>query len=664
VRHGGRDRLVEQADNQLSRRSDLRVPVVLTACLAAAAVVRFWNIGARPLWTDEALSVLYATIDWSEVIELRRAGTNPPLYHFLLSWWVQCFGTTAGALRSLSALCGVGAVGLMFPLARRLVGRGAALAATGLLAVSAFSIAYAQEARFYGLLQLVSIAAVLLVVRLIDRPGRREAVAAAGLLSVLVWVHTYGWFVWAACVLWVVVAVRATPAEGGRRARLARWAAGSLVVPVVAFLPWLPVLRDQVAGVLSGYWIAEPSWPHLLTCAHRLLVPDWWLRWPLALLAAALGLAWSVRFVRHARPGSAHGDSRKPPDARRLRRCHACGLAAWALLPLLVPFVWSKVGTPVFQLKYAIVAQAPLVLLFAAAAVRWPLVGVVVLALLVGVRPLGPKRDLVLEDWPGAARVLLRHHQADDPVFVHRDLTFFALDYYLQGRLPVRPVIKEGATTSAFDPYFPAGAVTHDDLLLHIRQAPERHVWLVLRREARSGQHSLLQRAAACRHVEGHWPLTAVDVFCLGARRTPASSRSQEAALLRPANHEVGGEQEGVSGGRAGQAEEVIPGAGDVAVRHPVGVFQAAGCFEPGADSSAGDGVAVAQHRGQLLPHGGIRVAQGVDGGQGGFPQFQVPAQCLAHLVFRAGVVQDIVGDLEGDPHICAEALPGRNLVR
>ncbi|MCP4249660.1 MAG: hypothetical protein GY778_21680, partial [bacterium] len=126
-------------------------PIALAVIgIVVGVVIRVWDLDSRPLWLDEAFSHLYANLPWSEVIELRRTGTNPPLYHFLLSGWVALFGPSAAALRSLSVLFGVGAIGMMLGLARRLVGPRPAAGATARLAVSNLSIAYAPEAPLYA----------------------------------------------------------------------------------------------------------------------------------------------------------------------------------------------------------------------------------------------------------------------------------------------------------------------------------------------------------------------------------------------------------------------------------------------------------------------------------------------------------------------------------
>ena len=88
-------------------------------------------------------------------------------------------------------------------------------------------------------------------------------------------------------------------------------------------------------------------------------------RWPIVVLAGVAVLHWAVRSA--GRLGAAHPARAAPlADAGPpLQWCHLCGVAAWTVLPILIPFLWSKLSTPIFQLKYAIVAQAPALILFA-----------------------------------------------------------------------------------------------------------------------------------------------------------------------------------------------------------------------------------------------------------------------------------------------------------
>ncbi len=87
-----------------------------------------------------------------------------PLYYVILRGWANLAGSSLYALRLFSALCGTLAVPLIYQVARRLLGREAALATMTLAVFAPFYIYYSQEARTYSLtlvLMLISMHAFL-----------------------------------------------------------------------------------------------------------------------------------------------------------------------------------------------------------------------------------------------------------------------------------------------------------------------------------------------------------------------------------------------------------------------------------------------------------------------------------------------------------------------
>ena len=62
----------------------------------------------RPLFVDEAYSVLIAGRGVSAIVDGLSRDNSFPLYYFLLSFWMRLFGDSEIALRSLSAIFYVG----------------------------------------------------------------------------------------------------------------------------------------------------------------------------------------------------------------------------------------------------------------------------------------------------------------------------------------------------------------------------------------------------------------------------------------------------------------------------------------------------------------------------------------------------------------------------
>jgi len=124
---------------------------LLVAIVAGGAALRFYDIGRKSLWLDEAATLHAVDAGFIEVLDAVKAhDAHPPLYYAGLHPWMW---GSHGAMRAraFSAVFSVGTLVVFFALARVLLPRGPALIATLLLAVSAFHVYFAQEARHYTL---------------------------------------------------------------------------------------------------------------------------------------------------------------------------------------------------------------------------------------------------------------------------------------------------------------------------------------------------------------------------------------------------------------------------------------------------------------------------------------------------------------------------------
>jgi uncharacterized membrane protein len=91
---------------------------------------------------------------------------HPPLYFLMARWWMQQFGSSLTASRSLPAILSLLSLPLMYALAQELFASNlAALLATALLALSPFDILFAQTARQYSLLTATVIGSSWLLLR-------------------------------------------------------------------------------------------------------------------------------------------------------------------------------------------------------------------------------------------------------------------------------------------------------------------------------------------------------------------------------------------------------------------------------------------------------------------------------------------------------------------
>lgn len=210
----------------------------VAAALVAGVVVRFAPRGA--LWLDEALTVNISRLPLGDIAGALRRDGAPPLYYYLLHFWMQLFGSGDWAVRALPALLGAASIPLTWMAASRLAGRRVAWVAALLMASSPFAVSYSVETRMYSLLIFLALAGYLAVDSALRHPARRgRLVVVAGVTAALLLSHYWSMFlVGVAAVALLVVARRGD--RGARRALVAM-GAGSLL-----FLPWVPSFLYQI----------------------------------------------------------------------------------------------------------------------------------------------------------------------------------------------------------------------------------------------------------------------------------------------------------------------------------------------------------------------------------------------------------------------------------
>ncbi|MEM8736854.1 MAG: glycosyltransferase family 39 protein, partial [Planctomycetota bacterium] len=146
--------------------------------ISAAAAVRFYRLGALPLWGDEGATVRFANkplgVLWGpEAVK----ETNPPLFYTVQHFW-RVFGESEAALRSFSAACGVAVVALTYSFAAGIAPaatrRRTGLIAAALSALSVEQIHHGRDARAYVMMTLLVVGVLLSLSYLM-----RHAAAAA-----------------------------------------------------------------------------------------------------------------------------------------------------------------------------------------------------------------------------------------------------------------------------------------------------------------------------------------------------------------------------------------------------------------------------------------------------------------------------------------------------
>jgi mannosyltransferase len=229
-----------------------RVPVAGAVLLATvvSVLLRTGDLHAG-FWIDEGIAVGIAQHGFTEIPGVLRVDGSPPLYYLLLHGWLALTGDGEAVARSLSLLFAAVLVPASWWAGNAIAGRRAGVAAVAIAACCPVVSYYAQEARMYTLVALLSVIAAAAFV-LAFTAGRRAHLVTLGVATVLLlYTHNWGLFLVAAMtVVWLGL---------WRRGKVSGRDGALLAAAVaLAYVPWLPTLVFQMRHT-GAPWSSPPS---------------------------------------------------------------------------------------------------------------------------------------------------------------------------------------------------------------------------------------------------------------------------------------------------------------------------------------------------------------------------------------------------------------------
>lgn len=379
--------------------------------------LRSVRLGSRPLWYDEAFSILLSRQELPQIIAGTAADTMPPLYYLLLHAWMG-LGQDIAFLRLLNVILGGLVLLLAYLWGNQLGGRKTGIWLLALAAISPFLIYHAQELRMYSLLALTTLGYVLLVARWTSSEGARSLWTGVGIATtgaLALYSHNLAGF-----TLLVPSVVLMLKGKWRTTLRLALPQLGAILL----FFPWLMYVPAQVDKIQSAFWTPLPGFLEavqaVVTLHTNLPVPDSLL--PLALFGSLTTVSFLAYGIIRFRVMPSHQSS---------------WLVAYTLIPPLVLFALSYLMRPVFVARAFIlsaVAYYGILALFLVSMSQKTLRLLIVVSFTLPIVVSLPAqyRYAVFPRSPfdEAAAYLRRHSGENDQIVHDNKLSFFPMEVY------------------------------------------------------------------------------------------------------------------------------------------------------------------------------------------------------------------------------------------
>jgi len=339
--------------------------ILLAIVLILGFFIRIFNLGSESLWFDEAHTFYIASSGFKEMLSIITNDVHPPFYFILVNVWIKLFGDSEFLLRLPSVIFAVLSIIFIYKLGNLIFDREVGIISSLLLSFSLFNITYSQEARTYSLLCLLVSVSYYYFYAVLNVVNRKNIFLYLISSLLLIYSHYFGVFILISQNLFFI----SIYLFSNKRAQLnlKQWFMYQIIL-LISFLPWLIVFVKQTLKVQSGFWIPEPEigWIiHTFTIysgSREIL-----LIFILIFISIFLNTIYKNNFLlKNFATFKLVSSFIKKLDLRSVYWSYYL-LILWLIIPIIIPFLISKISQPIYVFRYTIVSLVAFYLLMAIA---------------------------------------------------------------------------------------------------------------------------------------------------------------------------------------------------------------------------------------------------------------------------------------------------------
>ncbi len=327
--------------NQNSKTLSIIAIVIVTALLF---LTRYLGLGDESLWLDETFSATHSLQSPHLLLadHFVKSGANPPLYDIILHYWIQFWGTSEIAMRSLSATFSILTVFPILSIGASLFRRKIGAQTVVLYTVCSLLIYFSHEVRAYQLFLLLSSSAIALFLKIFTKRSITTTVSAILLSWLTLFTHPYGWFFVMFIGLWWIYKIIffAKKSDSYYKQLIIYLILFSIPIAMYGF-SFLSVVHEQ-AEHFGG---KQPTILHLAGAIHLQLT------------------SFFVGGIAVVLLGKLAFKSKSYFSDNRLYVENVLFLILWYSSFTLLPFIISLVRTPIFRGRYTLFSIIPLLFL-------------------------------------------------------------------------------------------------------------------------------------------------------------------------------------------------------------------------------------------------------------------------------------------------------------
>jgi hypothetical protein len=235
---------------QFLKNNNQKITVILIFIIGI--ILRILFIRSREIAYDDAFSYFLARSPLQDIISGTAADTMPPLYYFLLHFWMK-ISDNLWFLRLLNISINLITAWLVFAITKELFNPSSALIATFLFLISPFQIYHSQELRMYAVLLLGQVGYFYAFLKIFRSSGKMNFLwIAAGVFFGLIAMYSHNLGIIGLISVNVILLFK-------RNCRIFKNLFLVQFFILLFSIPWFLYLPQQIEKVQQAFWTQTPG---------------------------------------------------------------------------------------------------------------------------------------------------------------------------------------------------------------------------------------------------------------------------------------------------------------------------------------------------------------------------------------------------------------------
>lgn len=338
---------------------DRYIPITIVSIMVLSFLLRIYKLANESIWKNEIFSIEMSRLSLPQIVIETAKDTHPPLYYFILKYWMQLFGESEFSTRFLSLIFGLISIYIIYRLGTLIfdnkMGKEIGIISSFILSISLFHIRYSQEVRFYILMFLLILISNFYFIKLTkNNKNKKDIFGYIISTTALIYTHYYGIIYLIFQNAYYILIIKRN---------IKFW----ILINVVIFLiisPWLPFLVGQVGRNLGSdtsqcriCYIKEPNLKDIYYLFQSFSGSD--ISLYIIVVIISISILYNILRGRQGRQQQKDIDKDIRQDYNE-----QIFLIMWLFLPILIGFFISYTIRPLIETRYFIASLPAFILLF------------------------------------------------------------------------------------------------------------------------------------------------------------------------------------------------------------------------------------------------------------------------------------------------------------